>query len=143
MREFAPIQPPWNDIEVERSVDQAIASGRTRIRKSSMRIGPYNGFTREARLIADRKIKVAIELGLIPPATKCSICPSEEGRIDYHAEDYSRPLIVAPICMKCHMALHNRNRSEGYARSWQKLVAAHGDGTRWFEYLWQSPPESE
>jgi hypothetical protein len=132
---FAPIQTPWDDGEVEEAVDLAIATGRTRVGRSSMTIGSYNGFPPEIRLLADRKIKVAQELGLIPPATKCSVCGVEQGRIDYHAEDYSRPLRVAPICMKCHMALHNRSRSSGYAKSWQRLVDIHGDGTRWFEHL--------
>lgn len=132
---FAPIQTAWNDREVERAVDEAIFNGRTRVPRSRMSIGSYNGFPPEVRLLADRKIKVARELGLIPPASKCSVCGAVQGRIDYHAEDYSRPLLVAPICMRCHMALHNRTRSPGYARTWQKIVDAHGDGSRWFEHL--------
>ncbi|HEY1229550.1 MAG TPA: hypothetical protein VGF26_19765 [Ramlibacter sp.] len=133
--DFAAIETPWNDQDVERAVDEAISSGRTRVGRSSMTLGAYNGFPAEVRLTADRKIKVALELGLIPPAKKCSVCGNVQGRIDYHAEDYSRPLLVAPICMKCHMALHNRSRSPGYARNWQRIVIAHGDGSRWFEQL--------
>lgn len=130
------IPTPWNDVEIEKLVDEAIASGRTKIRRSSMQIGEYNGFSRELRLEADRKIKSALELRLIPPATQCCICGKQEGRIDYHAEDYSRPLKVAPICQSCHMALHNRKRSPGYARSWeQRVKQQYGDGTKWFEFL--------
>lgn len=125
----------WNDIEVEKLVDEAIASGRTKIKRSSMRIGAYNGFSREVRLEADRKIKIALELQLIPPARQCCICGKQEGRIDYHAEDYSRPLKVAPICQSCHMALHNRKRGPGYASSWERRIKQYGDGTSWFEFL--------
>jgi len=133
------ISPVWDDREIERLADAAIADGRTRVRRSSMKLGPYNGFPGELRVDADRKIKVAIELGLIPPPTECSVCGSRDGRMDYHAEDYSRPLLVASICQKCHMALHNRLRSPGYAASWQKKIDAYGDGTKWFEYLSAEP----
>ena len=80
-------------------------------------------------------------MGLIPKALRCSVCDTAEGRIDYHAEDYSRPLRVAPICMKCHMALHNRLRGGGYAESWKRRVHSYADGTKWFEFLEPSMPE--
>jgi len=129
------IQPPWDDQAVESAVDQAIASGRSKIKVSRMKIGPYNGFTGDQRLIADRKIKVAIEMALIPVATECSICGETNGRMDYHAENYGRPLQVAAICSKCHLALHNRFRSPGFAASWKKRVDAYGDGSKWFEHI--------
>lgn len=100
-----------------------------------MKLGPYNGFSGEMRVLADWKIKVAIALGLIPPASECCVCCSTAGRIDYHAEDYGRPLQVAAICQGCHMSLHNRLRGGGYLTSWQKRVAQYGDGTKWFEKL--------
>lgn len=129
------IAPPWNDIDIERMVDEAIATGNTNIKPSRFKIGPYNGHSPESRLIADRKIKVAIEQGLIPPPKVCSICGTQEGRIDYHNEDYSRPLQTVAICMKCHMALHNRFRSPGYSASWERLVKTYGNGTSWFERI--------
>ncbi|RYF80469.1 MAG: hypothetical protein EOO29_13825 [Comamonadaceae bacterium] len=134
-KQFASIIPAWDDQTVEQQVDAAIAAGRTAIRRSSMKIGAYNGYSGETRLIADRKIKVAIELGLIPKPNECSVCASTSGRIDYHAENYARPLLVAPICQKCHLALHNRLRGGGYAESWKRRVAQYGDGTKWFEDL--------
>lgn len=129
------IETPWDDHAVEMAAAEAIMNGRSKVRRSSMRLGEYNGFSTEVRLEADRRIKVAIELGLIPRPIKCGICGCEGGRIDYHAEDYRHPLRVAPICQRCHMALHNRNRSAGFARNWRRLVAAHGNGSKWFERL--------
>ncbi len=134
-REFAPISTAWDNRVVEQAVNEAIASRTTKVRRSSMKLGPYNGFSGDERVSADHKIKVAVALGLIPKASDCSVCGSTSGRIDYHAEDYSRPLRVAPICQKCHMSLHNRLRGGGYAESWKKRVAEHGDGTKWFEGL--------
>lgn len=100
-----------------------------------MKLGPYNGFSGELRVLADWKIKIAVDLKLIPPASEsgCSVCGAKDGRIDYHNEDYSRPLQTVAICMKCHMALHNRFRSPGFAASWERRVKEHGDGTKWFE----------
>jgi hypothetical protein len=129
------IQTSWDDRAVERAVDEAIASGRTKIKSSSMKLGDYNGFSGAQRVLADRKIKIAVELGLIPPAGQCSVCGSTEGRMDYHNEDYGRPLQTVAICMKCHMALHNRRRSPGYAANWEKRVKEYGDGAKWFELI--------
>jgi len=138
------IKTPWDDREVERAVDEAIASGRTKIKASRMRLGPYNGFPGELRVLADWKIKIAIELRLIPPAQLCSVCGTTEGRFDYHNEDYSRALQTVPICKKCHLALHNRLRTPGHAASWERLIKAHGDGTKWFELIsrYGAPPTS-
>jgi hypothetical protein len=129
------IRTPWDDRVVEQAVDEAIASGRTKIKASRMKLGDYNGFSGDQRLLADRKIKIAIELRLIPKPTRCSVCATEEGRIDYHNEDYGRPLQTIAICQKCHLALHNRHRSPGSAANWEKLVKTYGDGTKWFEHI--------
>lgn len=129
------IETPWDDRAVEEAVDEAIASGRTKIKASRMKLSDYNGFSGDLRVQADRKIKIAIDLGLIPPPKKCSICGTAEGRIDYHNEDYGHPLRTVAICSKCHLALHNRNRSPGWAANWQKRIEAYGDGTKWFERI--------
>ena len=115
-REFAPIQTEWDDRSIERAVDEAIALKLAFVKKSSMKLGPYNGFRGEVRVLADLKIKVAIELKLIPHPTRCSVCNKSTGRIDYHAED-------------------NRLRGAGYAESWKRRVGQYGDGTKWFEHL--------
>jgi hypothetical protein len=130
------ISTTWDDRAVEQAVDEAIASGRTKIKASRMKLGDYNGFSGDQRVLADRKIKIAIDLGLIPMPTKCSVCGTEESpRFDYHNEDYGHPLRTAAICQKCHLALHNRDRSPGSAANWEKLVKDYGDGTKWFEFI--------
>ncbi len=129
------INTPWDDRAVEKLVDEAIASGRTKIKASSMKLGDYNGFSGKLRVQADWKIKVAKELKLIPEATQCSVCGTTEGRIDYHNEDYSRPLQTVAICKKCHFSLHNRHRSPGWITNWEKRVKEYGDGTKWFEHI--------
>jgi hypothetical protein len=129
------IKTPWDDRAVEQAVDEAIATGRTKIKASRMKLGPYNGFWGEQRLLADRKIKIAIDLDLIPKPKTCSVCGTGEGRIDYHNEDYGRPLQTVAICQKCHLALHNRDRSPGWAANWQQRVKDCGDGTKWFEHI--------
>jgi hypothetical protein len=131
------IKTLWDDRAVEQSVDEAIASGRTKIKASRMKLCDYNGFSGVLRVLADRKIKIAMELELIPRTEECScsVCGTSEGRIDYHNEDYSRPLQAVAICVKCHLALHNRNRSSGWAANWKRRVKIYGDGTKWFEYI--------
>jgi len=131
------IETPWNDLEVEKRVDEAIASGSTRIKTSHMKIGPYNGFPGTLRALADWKIKVAIEQGLIPARDQCicSVCGSSGGKMDYHNEDYSRALQTAPICKKCHLTLHNRLRSPKCAENWALLVKSFGNGTKSFEFI--------
>lgn len=133
--EMTIIPVPWDEEQVTSAVEAAIRDGQPGVRKSSMKLGPYNGFSGEMRVMADYKIKIAIHLGLIPKPHTCSICGACQGRIDYHAEDYSRPFCVAAICSRCHMKLHSRNRSAGYALSWQKLVAEFATGQAWFEDL--------
>jgi hypothetical protein len=101
--EFAPIQTEWDDRSVEQAIDEAIALKLTSVKKPSMKLGPYNGFSGDVRVLADWKIKVAIELKLIPRPTRCSVCSKSTGRIDYHAENYGRPLQIEPICQGCHL----------------------------------------
>jgi len=129
------IETDWDDLAVERQVDNAIATRQTAVKKSSMKLGPYNGFPGEIRVLADWKLKIAINLGLIPKPKQCSVCGAIKGRIDYHAEDYRRPLLVAPICQGCHLALHSRHRSPGWAKNWEKRVQSCGDSAKWFEFL--------
>ena len=73
------IETEWDDRAVEQAVDEAIAAGRTRARPSRMKLGDYNGFPGDLHALADRKVKVAIELKLIPPPGKCSICKTTDG----------------------------------------------------------------
>jgi hypothetical protein len=134
-RPLVRIEVPWDEAVVTEAVETAIRTRATKVRKSRMRLGPYNGFSGEERVSADRKIKAAIELRLIPEPSCCTVCSTLDGRIDYHAEDYDRPFRVAAICQRCHLKLHNRHRSPGYTASWRALVNQHGGKGAWFERL--------
>ena len=74
------IETLWDDRAVEKIVDEAIAAGRTKIKAVRMNLADYNGYSGDLRVLADRKIKVAIELGLIPKAGRCSVCGTTEDR---------------------------------------------------------------
>lgn len=75
----------------------------------------------------------AKRLGLIPPATKCSICGQSEGIIQYHNENYDATLqyvpklllgtatdeerkaiaeALVPLCWRCHMVHHSMHRNK-------------------------------
>jgi hypothetical protein len=53
------IKTTWDDRAVEQAVDEAIASGRTKIKASRMKLGDYNGFSGDQRVLADRKHELA------------------------------------------------------------------------------------
>jgi hypothetical protein len=74
------IETAWDDRAVEAAVDEAITSHRTKIPLSRMRLGPYNGYSGELRNIADRKIKIAIELGLTRQRARPDIQRASEHR---------------------------------------------------------------
>ena len=50
-------------------------------------------------------IRNAIAKGQISAPAACAICDSIE-QLEYHHEDYDKPLEVIPLCHKCHMRLH-------------------------------------
>lgn len=47
----------------------------------------------------------AVAKGFLPKPDACTICSSTES-LEYHHEDYSKPLEVIPLCHACHMRLH-------------------------------------
>lgn len=135
------IVTPWNAKIVEEEVDRAINSKRPPVPYRPGKYATYNGFSSEQRSLGQWKINIAIALGLIPPATGCSVCGRTSGAFQYHGEDYSRPLLVAPICKSCHGYLHRRFKSSNCAETWRKMVKQYGDGTKWFDHLAASPSE--
>jgi hypothetical protein len=54
--------------------------------------------------------KEAIKLGL-PTSGQCSMC-EQDGRLEKHHEDYSKPLEVVLLCSTCHKNLHKLYRDE-------------------------------
>lgn len=124
----------WDDQAVERQVDEVIAAGKAPVKFHRYGLKPYKGSSSEQRDIGQWKINIAIGLGLIPKPTVCSVC-GKSGTLQYHAEDYSRPLLIAPMCPSCHLSLHAHFRSSKGSGSWSRKVAKYGNGTKWFEHL--------
>lgn len=56
----------------------------------------------------------AIKNGNLSKPTQCIKCgkTSLECRLEYHHEDYSKPLNVIALCRKCHIKLHIEKKKE-------------------------------
>lgn len=97
------------------------------------RIGAYKKWSGEQRLESLALTKRAKEMGLIPQPTKCSVCGTTHGKLQHHNPDYDFTLetlpkvfsgeltvdaelgekiknCLIPICHKCHMELHRREK---------------------------------
>lgn len=59
------------------------------------------------KLKAHRTLNNAIRDGKITRPSICEVC-FEEGLIDGHHEDYSKPFDVDWLCKKCHKELHRK-----------------------------------
>ena len=69
----------------------------------------YKKWSPKERLQSLRKSKKAIEMGEIPPPTKCNRCGKTKGRIEYHNHNYSHPTqYLEAVCAPCHRMLHRR-----------------------------------
>ena len=60
------------------------------------------------RVKAMTAVKTAIQNGKLerPYRQRCVICEFHRGA-DYHHIDYSKPLLVLPVCKICHKAIHS------------------------------------
>ncbi|QIG76133.1 hypothetical protein EVC24_112 [Rhizobium phage RHph_I4] len=126
-------KPGFNDLEIQRLVEEHVALGRSQWPKWSWPTpGPYNGHTGPERVEGWKRVWLAVRIGLLPSPTQCSICLTRNDRIQYHNEDYSRPLQAKPVCQSCHKIVHTRFRSP---EGWLQLVARNRvEGYRqWFE----------
>jgi hypothetical protein len=124
--------PSWDDRKVEAAVDAAIAGGR--VVPPHWRWptpGPYNGSSGEERIAGWKKVWGAVKMGLIPAPTVCSLC-SSKATVQYHNEDYRRPLNAKPICSSCHRILHRRFKDP---QPWLQLVARTQRPGCWFSEL--------
>jgi hypothetical protein len=69
------------------------------------------GFERYAekkmQLLAGSLLNYGIRIGMIKKPDCCSICKSK-GEIQGHHPDYSKPLQVIWVCIKCHMKFHKQ-----------------------------------
>lgn len=121
--------PDWDDRAVEAAVNIRVNQGASVPEWRYPVPGPYNGASGWMRVRGWQKVQIAARVGLIPWPKKCSICGTTHGRIQYHNENYYRPLNVRPICPSCHMTLHRRMRKPG---PWLALVNANKFAGAWF-----------
>jgi hypothetical protein len=122
----------WNDRAVEFEVVTAVNKGLIKPRVWSWPVlKAYNGSSGEERIRGWQKTWAGIHLKLIPPPRTCSICGSRRA-VQYHNEDYLRPMNAKPVCSTCHKVLHKRFSNEG---TWLRLVRdCEYDGC-WFSDL--------
>lgn len=74
----------------------------------------YNGFSPEdrGRMVGETRRKSAS--GELPPLSgPCALCGEEQGKFQYHSEDYTEPWSWEPpatyvTCKSCHSRLHKR-----------------------------------
>ncbi|MFZ2586822.1 MAG: hypothetical protein WAZ18_01670 [Alphaproteobacteria bacterium] len=92
----------------------------------------YNGFTHDQRVKVWQAVKLAIEMGLMPPPSTgtCEICRTRQN-LCYHSEDYS---VLAPyiLCQRCHRLIHQRFKTP---EAWQAHVARYHQDGAWFTAL--------
>lgn len=74
---------------------------------------PYNGFTGPERDAAQSWLRSEWKAGRLARPKRCCACGTEHGRIDAHAEDYSRPYAAGKtdeyhLCVRCHYQVHAR-----------------------------------
>lgn len=126
-------KPGFDDLEIQRAVEEHVALGRSQWPKWSWPIpGPYNGHTGLERVEGWKRVWLAVRMGMLPSPAQCSICYTRNGRIQYHNEDYARPLQAKPVCQSCHKIIHTRFKNPD---GWLQLVArCRVEGyPQWFE----------
>lgn len=70
---------------------------------------PYNGFWPQIREKSTAIIAAGYADGTLTKSHQCSVCSRKFPEpVGEHVEDYSSPLLIYPICRKCHMLLHLR-----------------------------------
>ncbi len=71
---------------------------------------PYKnntGYVREHRLVMEKEVRKAVARKELKPIKEvfCSECGSKA--IEYHHPDYTKPLLVIPLCKICHEEVHH------------------------------------
>ena len=97
----------------------------------------YNGFSPAQRNAAQAWPNDQWRRGVLPRPSSCCACGQDEGIIDAHAENYSRPftaekLMRFPLCYRCHLILHCRFQ---HPAAWDKYRAEVRRGVR-FQPIW-------
>ena len=103
-------EPVSADMVILSKVEDAVRNG-ARLPRWGWPIPPsYNGATGQERIAGWQRLHLAQDQGWIPRPISCSICYCAI-RLHAHTENYFRPLLVQPICQRCHFCLHRRFRS--------------------------------
>ena len=81
-------------------------------------MGPYNSFSGELRAEAQRWLNMMVACGKLVRPKVCMACGQDQGPIDMHAEDYSKPFALRKtdefhLCFSCHLACHCRFKNPG------------------------------
>lgn len=83
--------------------------------------GYYNGFGPADRNGTLAIVRAALADGTLPTPTRCSVCGVRATKpLQWHSEDYRKPLNAHPICRGCHVRVHARFR---HPDRWQAYVA--------------------
>lgn len=87
----------------------------------------WTGAQREAGLVA---MRLAIRRAEMPEyPDHCSWCGQHEGFMNWHNEDYSRPVeLLIPLCFRCHMIVHSRRWARQASEFYLSRVI---EGWRW------------
>lgn len=94
--------------------------------------GYYNGFGPADREGTLDTVRQAIADGLLAPPEQCSICGQRPTKpLQWHSEDYRRPLEAHPVCRGCHIRVHARFR---HPDRWRAHISRL-DPTGWFQML--------
>ena len=70
-------------------------------------INPYTRKKKKEVAKAHRLIVKNILIGRIPKPTKL-YCMCGKKAVLYHHIDYNRPLLIIPLCKRCHCRVHNK-----------------------------------
>jgi hypothetical protein len=90
----------------------------------------YNGFSGAERRRGWQLNLYLKQMGSLPWPKLCDICSAPGAK--YHSENYFASPNSPAVCRSCHYILHTRWRNP---ESFMLLVGAHGNGTKWFEFL--------
>lgn len=98
--------------------------------------GYYNGFSRADRSGTLAIVRAALIDGRLATPTQCSVCGNRPNKpLQWHSEDYRKPLDAHPICRGCHVRVHARFR---HPDRWLAYTARL-QPTGWFQGLTLDP----